>query len=516
MMAGKRPRESPSTIPFLVEETHQAITTTQRMRVLQKLMVISDGTALVKAGSMRPLCLQLGFVLNRPITIETETDQVCMVCSAIDSLYRNCREDVLLESLDDIGIELLRLLSEAWKKQKSRCKVMSIWRSISVSARGAVMLIHFPNFLPMMADALQNDTISKSMKDDVMGVLKCVSHFAHDHRLSLLEHLGGPLSRMACLVLTERSMERLSAIFRNLSLTPIVRVVMAEHSAVLTALVQLCSQGSQNTKTMRNVTSTFDNLSMETDSCMMLMLHGDGMILGVLRHLILFAPDEVVRRRCARALRLLARDKAVPILLKCTDVMHSLHHVAIHDRNADVRGEATAAYASCAAKVNVEMVIYSDVLNALRELATGSASTSVVMAFKEQVLHPGNRMAIVEHSGFLETMVKTCFEPEASLSVKECMCSALEILSQDDRIHEMMLTESVLNVLVQNAREEEATTSRDAVCALLNLASTESTRKQLVTHRGLLQTLIRYSKTCQDSVVKEKVKNTMMMLIPQI
>ena len=80
----------------------------------------------------------------------------------------------------------------------------------------------------------------------------------------------------------------------------------------------------------------------------------------------------------------------------------------------------------------------------------------------------------------------------------------------------MMLTESVLNVLVQNAREEEATTSQDAVRALLNLASNESTRKRLVTHRGLLQTLIRYSKTCQDAILKESVKNTMLMLIPQI
>ena len=516
MMACKRPRESPSTIVFLVEEAHKAVTTTQRVRLLQKLAEISDGTALIQAGIMRPLCLQLGFVLNRPITIETETDQVHMVCSAIDSLYRNCIEDVRVKSLDDIGVELLQLLSKAWKKKKSQSKVMSIWRSLSTCARGAVMIINFPNFLPMMADALQNDTVSKNIKDDAISVLKCVSHFAEDHRLSLLEQLGTPLSRMTGMMQSERSMERLSAIFRNLSSTPIVRVVMVEHSAVLTALVQLCSHGDQNTKTIRNVASIFDNLSMETDSCMMLMLHGDGMILGVLHHLLHFAADDIVRRRCARALRLLARDKAIPILLKCTNVLNSLHHVAMHDRNVGVRGEAIAAYASCAAKVNADMVIHSDVLNALKELASGPAPASVVFAFKEQVLHPGNRMAIVKHADFLETMVGTCFEPDAPPSVKECICSALEILSQDDRVRDMILTESVLNVLVQNARDEETATSEDAVRALLNLASNESTRKRLVTHRGLLQTLIRYSKTCQDVVVKESVKNAMLMLIPQI
>jgi hypothetical protein len=516
MIACKRPRESPSTILYLIEEAHQAVTTTQRVRVLERVVMISEGTPLVKAGIMRPLCLQLGFVLNRPITIETEIDQVSMVCSAIDSLYRNCREDVRLASLDDIGMELLRLLSKAWTKQKAQSKVLSIWRSISASSRGALMIVNIPNFLPMMAEALQNTVYSKSMKDDIVSVFKCVSHFADDHRLSLLEQLGTVLSRASCSVLTERSMERLSAIFRNLSLTPYVRTVMAEHSAVLTALVQLCSQGSQNTKTIRNVASTFDNLSMETDSCMMLMLHGDGMILEVLRHLLLSADDDVVRRRCARALRLLARDKAVPILLKCTYVIHSLHQVAIHDRNVDVRSEATTAYASCAAKVNAEMVFHSNVLNALREMASGPAPESVAFAFKEQALHPGNRMAIIEHAGFLESMVGMCFVPNASSSLKEYVCSALEILSQDERIREKMLTDCVLNVLVQSAREGEETVAQDAVRALLNLASTESTRKRLVTHRGLLQTLIRFSKSCQDVSAKESVKNTMLVLIPQI
>ncbi|KAI2494669.1 hypothetical protein MHU86_19848 [Fragilaria crotonensis] len=516
MIASKRPRESPSTILYLVEEAHQAVTTTQRVRVLEKIAMVSEGTPLVKAGILRPLCLQLGFVLNRSIATESETDQVSMVCSAIDSLYRNCREDVRMESLDDIGIELLRLLSKAWKNQKAQSKVVSIWRSISASARGAMMTINIPNFLPMMAEALQNNAVSKCMKGDIMSVLKCVSHFADDHRLSLLEQLGTVLSRTSCLELTERGMERLSAIFRNLSLTPNVRIVMAEHSAVLTALVQLCSKGSQNMKTIRNVTSTFDNLSMETDSCMMLLLHGDGMILEALRHLLLLADDDVVRRRCARALRFLARDKAVPILLKCTDVIHSLHQAAIHDRSVDVRSEATSAYASCAAKVNAKMAIHGDILNALRDMASGPASASVAFAFKEQVLHPGNRIAIVEHADFFETMVGKCFEPNASFSLKEYVCSALEILSQDERIRDKMLSESVLNVLVHCAREGEETTAQHAVRALLNLASTESTRKRLVTHRGLLQTLIRYSKSCRDVSAKESVKNTMLVLIPQI
>lgn len=515
MMEHKRPRDSPSSASNLVSELHQAVTTTQRGRVLQKLSYISEGTLLVKQGIMRALCLQLGFVLNRPIVLEAETDQVGMVCSVIDSLYQNCRENVREESIADIGSELLRIIVKAWKKKRLQSIILSIWRSFSACLEGAKMLIQHPEFLPIMSEVLQNDNNSKATKDETLSILKHISHYVEDHRLSLLEHLGSLLSRLTCLLLTERSLERLSAIFRNLSLTPNVRLAMTEHSGILTALVQLCSKSSQNVKTTRNVMCTIDNLSMETDACMMLLLHGDGMILGVLLHFLSAAEDDVIRRRSARALRLLARDKAVPILLNSTNVMRSLHFSALHDPSFDVRGEASTAYASCASKVNAAMTIHKEVLLALTELATGPAPASVALAFKEQVRHSVNRKAIMENTEFMDAVVGSALQPGASTSAREYVSAALEVLSQDEPLREKLLTESVLNVLVQNAREE-GVMSQDAVRALINLASTESTRKRLVTHRGLLQTLIRYSKTCQDSRAKENVKNMMLMLIPQI
>jgi hypothetical protein len=516
MIACKRPRESPSAVPSLIEEVHQAVTTTQRARVLQKLSHISEGTFLVKAGIMRALCLQLGFVLNRPVMIESETYQISMVCSVISMLYQNCRDHERTESIADIGSELLRLLAKAWKRRIPHLQMLSIWRSFSACSTGALLLIHQAAFMPVMTEVLQHEATSKTSMDEALGVLKYVAHYAEDHRLSLLEQLGTLLSRLSCVLLTERSMERLSAIFRNLSLTPNVRLAMAEHSNVLTALVQLCSQGNQNCKTIRNVTCTLDNLSMETDSSMMLLLHGDGIILGVLLHLLTAAEDDVVRRRSARALRLLARDKAVPILLKSTNVMHSLHYAATHDPSCDVRSEATNAYAICAAKVNANMHIHAEVLNALTELAMGPAVTWVVLAFKEQVENPCNRMAVVENAELMARIVGAALQADASTLLKEHVSSALEILSEDEKIREKLVTELVLNVLVQNARDDDSATSRDAIRALLNLASTESTRKRLVTHRGLLQTLIRYSKACQDAGDKERVKNTILVLIPQI
>jgi hypothetical protein len=534
-MAMKRPRgcslsQTSAEVGMMVSELHQAVTTTQRRRVLQKVLHLTEslGTVLVEAGAMRALCLQLGFVLNRPLVGDRENDQVGMVCCAMDSLYHNCAEHAREECVEDIGTELIQLLVKVWKKRRDcgQLTILSIWRLVSASVTGASTLINHSDFLVIMAEVLENDDTSKSVKDETLGILKSISHYAEDHRLLLLQHLGPLLSRLPCMLLTDRSLERLSAIFRNLALTPTVRLAMAEHSGILSALVQMCSAhqqaGGRNMKTIRNVLCTLDSLSLEADSCMLLLLHGDGMILGVLLHFLSTAAgDDVVRRRSARALRLLARDKAVPILLNSTNVLSALYHAALHDISLDVRGEATTAYASCVAKVNADMALHPHVLACLVDLAAGPAQESVALAFKEQVQHAPNRLSIVKNSEFMAAMSCIALQRGASTTARELISSGLELLSRDEAMREELLTEPVLDVLVHNAREQQqqegaSVMSRDAIRALLNLASNESTRKRLVTHKGLLQVLIRFTASCQDADAKENVKKTMLMLIPQM
>lgn len=522
-MASKRPRDTLSQASEeaggMVSELHQAVTTTQRRRVLQKLLHLSEtmGSILVEGGVMRALCLQLGFVLNRPIVLDSEGDQIGMVCCAIDSLYRNCADAARQESITDIGEEMFQVLNKVWKKKRSSGKLtlLSIWRSFSACSQGAEILMKQHEFLPILNEVLDSETSSKAVKDETLGIIKNMSHYAPDYRLSMLEQLGTQLARQACLLLTDRSSERLSAIFRNLALTPSVRLAMAEHPGVLSALIKLCSKADCPPKIRRNVLCTLDSLSMETDSCMLLLLHGDGMILGVLLHFLTSSKDEVIRRRSARALRLLARDKAVPILLNSTNVMQCLFDAAVNDVSIDVRGEATTAFASCAAKMKAGMPIHAQVLRCLAQLARGPASESVAMAVKEQVQHPPNRPCIVNDAELLGALSDMSLRSSASTTSREHVSSAFEMLSRAETTRELLVIDPVLNALIQNT-QTEGSTCRDAVSALLNLASAESTRKRLVTHTGLLQALIRYTAACQDAGDKESVKTTMLMLIPQL
>lgn len=540
--------QTSAEVGLMVSELHQAVTTTQRRRVLQKVLHLTEslGTILVEAGAMRALCLQLGFVMNRPAvpiksvistTGEIE-DQIGMVCCAMDSLYQNCAEYVREESVQDIGTELIQLLIKVWKKKRQcgQLTILSIWRLVSASVSGSSALILNPDFLPIMAEVLENHEISKSVKDETLGTLKYITHFAEDHRLLVLQHLGPLLARLGCSLLTDRSTERLSAIFRNLALTPSVRLAIAENSGILSALVQLCSTqrhqqqltsgGPNNAKTLRNVLCTLDSLSLETDSCMLLLLHGDGMILGLLLHFLCTAGNEdVVRRRAARALRLLARDKAVPILLNSTNVLNALYFAAMHDASLDVRGEATIAYASCAARVNADLPEHSDIMACLTDLSVGPAQEAVASAFLEQVHHAANRAPIVQDSEFMTAMMCIALQRGASTSSKEHISGGLAILSEEEELREDLMTEPVLNVLVHNARESQQRheggvtnlTSRNSISTLLNLASSnESTRRRLVTHKGLLQVLIRFTSSCQDADAKENVKKTMLKLIPQL
>jgi BMFP domain-containing protein YqiC len=374
------------------------------------------------------------------------------------------------------------------------------------------MLVQDYDLLQILAQVLEIDPASKALVDEVVGIFKYLTHYAPDHRLSTLERYGRHLSQLPLIITSDRTCERLSAIYRNLALTPSVRLVMAEHSHVLTALIQMCSQSRGNHKTIRNVLSTLESLGMDADSCMLLLLHSDGVILNLLLHFLSFSNDEVVRRRSARALRLLARDKAVPILLQYTNVLQALFSAATGDDSLDVRREAASAYTSCASKVPSEMTtIHKQVLESLTELAQGPAYESVALAFKHQAEISQNRTSLVANEDFLIQVSAIALRHDVGTLAKEYIVSALERLSGDVTVRHALVMPHILTVLVQNASVP------GAVQALLQLASiSPDTRKRLVTHRGLLQALISFTATCADHGDKENVKNTMLLLIPAL
>jgi len=535
----KRSRKEISASPVLgidaetlVSQLNQAVTRESRHKVLSSLFqqvgYNSDTRScrhvcfvglLVEAGAVNALCLQLGFVLNKRDTSSEELEGICRALG----LLLHCTDQIREVSLREVGPDLIVLLVKAIQRAdcSTRREIVSVWHSAANCNTGVAVMIQCRGLMYSISMVLQDAEQCKEATMVSLGLLKRLTYSAEEPRLQILEQ-PGMLTCLAGLPFTisnEKAMEWLSSVFRNLAVTPSARVVMAQNTQVLSALIRLASQG--NRRTTRNMLCTLDCLMMESDYCVGMVMHGDGTLLNVLKRLVVEESDEVVRRRAARALRLLARDKAIPLLINDASLMDTLASCALNDATREVRMEAANAFASCASLVRAPMPQHDAVLKSLTSLAkeTRVMPEVVAKALKEQALHPMNRVPMANHMGLLAALASIAMEELDSVAAKGYAISALHHLSTEEVNQEKMATSEVLEALVKNAldRNHEAREIRDhAMNALLNLSSIESNLKRMATQEGLLKAFVQYAATAPETESKGAVKKVIMALVPLI
>lgn len=419
-----------------------------------------------------------------------------------------------------IGPEFVRLTVQSLSKCQitttttSRLPelVLSLWRTCGRCVQGSLILAKARSVLKYLIQILLGQQSSQHLQLESLGVLKQLTFYAEERRLDILE-CGGMVKALTHTPFSDKGDERLSAILRNLALTPSVRLIMAQDPAILSCMIRLCSQSNQ--RTVRNVISTIDSLAMEPDSAISIVLHGDGVVLTVLIRLTMDSQDHVVRRRSARAVRLLARDRATPLLVNDNSLMNALSHCALHDLCQDVRREAAEAYASCANLVRAPMPTHTGVLQSLTNLAQKpEAPEAVARAMKQQALCPENRVPMADHAGLLPALAEIALREGISHGCREAVSTALHDLSSAEPNLEKMAIDSVLQALVRNALHPSEDLSRRAVNTLMNLASLPSNRKSMVLHDGLLQALMLYAASNSDATRKANVKKAILTLVP--
>lgn len=475
----------------------------------------------MQAGAVQALCLQLGYILNK-LSSEEELELLCRALDILHHCSRSVRESSLREIGSDLFVLLRRAIAQGQRRSTAR-EIISIWHTCSGSALGAHMLLKCDALLSTIVGVLldENDVATET-KLEALGLVKNLSYYAEDHRSVLLEHPGmlTCLSRLPFSRLCENAMERLSAVFRNLAVAPNTRKIMTQQHDLLNALIRLSS--SANRRTTRNTLSTILSLTMEADSCTLLVMHGEGILLSVLARFVLKEDDQVVRRRAARALRFLARDKGARLIMCDALLMDTLSQSALHDNSHEVRFEASEAFACCAANIQAPMPHHNAVLHALMKLATDGdfvVADAVARALKEQARHPINRVCMANHDGLLSALSKKALCEVSSIIAKENATCALRDLCTNLPLWNCITTKTVLAALVKNAMEQsdESRTVREyAVGALVNLASLASNRKRMVTYTGLLNALLHFAATSSDSAAKSAVKKVILVLVADL
>ena len=473
---------------------------------------------LVECGAIHALCLQLGFVANKISSGETEELQGILT---LIHLLCQCDEKVIEQPLDEIGSDLYDLMVRVLKKSQNDEKknekiiqsILYTWHLLASHAERSIKMLTCQGLVGALVYILRRETVHADVNIEAIGIVKHLTYFAENYRVHLLDYpdLIPSLSRLTFTNMHEISIERLSAIFRNLACTTQARKGMVTQSIILAALVQL-SKGTSR-RTTRNLLFTLGSLAMEPDSAMPMILFGEGMLVTVLVMFLGANEDETTRRQAARALRLLARDKAAALLSRIHPLLDRLSDVALYDSSQSVRLDATEAFANCAAYIQSPMPNHDSILASLAQLSSGPAPDAVAKALKEQATVPVNRPRMAESVDLLSALAKLALRDHTSNISKEHVANVLLQLSNDEGNREKMVTEQVLTSLVKTCQQNGI--REIAVLSLLNLASVESNRKGMASHFGLLRSLVQFVASNSPSPsLKNDVKKTIVMLVP--
>jgi hypothetical protein len=535
--------------------------------------------------------MHLSGTLNRGLrSIEQDaslaTEVLDLLLRIIDVLLRSRPELVTDVSLENVGKEVLKFLPEAYQhiafSNNSNSSgsagaticlsITSIWHSYSSSSLGTLMLLQHPDTLRMLIEILSPRRHTVLMDGDTkalvvlecLGLLKNLTYYGEDHRRSMVEHfeLMSTLTSLTSNSMAtsqgghDKTMERLSAVFRNLALSSDVRLLLAQKANVLTALVRLAA-GSRNNRSvncsyghiLRNVLSAWSSLAMDGQSINIMLFHGDGMLVKQLKRFLSVSDDVVVCKRSARTIRLLARENASPAvsILHDAELLQILSQRAMCDADEGVRTECQEAFARCAGLVRAPMEQYDAVLDTLSKMtaattfgniiAPGPPSTQttpingvsaeiVTRALRDQAQHPENRMAMGARKDLVEGLANILSRQQALNVAKDNVCYTLLDLSKESYNHAVLassptlLAAMVTFLLERPAASLSLTTQlmRQAIVqSILNLAQSPTTWKMLAKQTSMIRCLLQFvSATTTDADLKILVKAVILQLASEL
>ena len=577
----KRPRESSAgnssnydEVQDVLDSIQQALTTKQRLATLWQLrqsVTAKDSStesslqqtsqvdipkinSFVQAGVLPALALQLGYCLQRQFCTPQE---IQLLLQTID-LFLRCSSDVEQQKevlIHKLGRSFVELVVQAVHYCRSSAAAVtfavSILHCLSGSVSGTLLISKCRPGLLWLVELLKmlrgsNKDLSADDAEaillDALGCLKNLTYFGEDCRSELL-HVPGlstaltdlPPVLLSSTNCNSKALERLSAVWRNLAVSPNTRVLLAQQPDMLTVLSELVSTQQQITSSnrstvLRNVLKTLVSLAMEVDSAILIIFHGDGILLKAMKRLLIDDTDAVVRQRAARTLRLLVSESSAPVLIHDVDLMDRLSHIALHDDSPKVRLEAAEAFARCASLVQSPMPQHQAILEALVHLANCCCSHRTVSmnvlarVLKEQASHVNNRAPMVHRDPLLEALASIALSAEASRMAKDDVCSALKDLATEESNRVLLATPRILEALVHSTTVSGRSTTtvvrgtrrENAVLAMVYLASLAANRTKMVNHGNLLQSLIHFCATATGSNTKDQVKKVIVMLVSEI
>ena len=476
-------------------------------------------------GMASTLCLQLGYILNKGTN---DGSNIVSIMSVLSLVYQ-CSDKTREKSFNQIGSELVDVICKSfWNARHIKTfeqlsnHIANILKLLSRLRSASILMASQKDILTLIQHILMIKTNNKSAKVEAVATLKNMSFYAEEYRSSMFQHpsLMDSLIRMCMDDGDEIGKEHSSAVIRNLAMAPDTKKNMAEHQSLMDTLVYLTDD--HNIKAKRNAISTIGSLAIEEENSVLFVTHGEGIIVKIMTTLVERDEDCVIRRRAARILRSFGQRDAIKVLGDYQGIIDTLCRVAIEDSNTDTQVEAIEALSCYISNIN-EMTLSNDkVIDSMIKIAKTTPSPTcmeiLVRSLNTISMFDSQRKSLIDHEHLLNALSMLSSDPKATAACQECGMCALYNLSCEVENREKMVCKSVLYSLTLTVANDFANqeAQKYAVMTLVNLAELEQNRKCMSIENNLLKGLLQYVIDTEDSMLKDRVKKTLMELIPLI
>ena len=486
----------------------------------------------IQQGMATALCMHMDQVWNNG-DLETNHQSSRIILHILSSTFK-CSDSVREKTFRDLGTTfvpyILSVMESIWSPcvRDSSCAsvffAMEIIRSFSRLQSASLEFMRNARLMSLLENLISGSVSEYfiSLRVGALAILKNISFYAEDFRFEILERRS--LIEAVLIAAIRRdgdeSREYASAILRNLAMAPDTKEEMVVFPVLLEAIVSLLSD--PNPKTRRNAVSAIGSISIAEDNSLILVLHGDGAILNILLRLMRFDDDYVIRRRAARALKLIGRRDTVEMLVNYHGMIEALTDVAINDANWETQIEATETLACYASHLQETVGCSETIIHSLLKICTRTTQSAcleiVLKVVKELTLNQDNLSYMMNISSFLPTIISVIRKSSATNAVVEHASGALFNISKNPEQRSKMASRQVFSALafIASKNSEIPQAQMSAVGTIVNLATVPESRKCMATEMGLLKSLMQYATRTQDLELKNDVKSAIMVLIPAL
>lgn len=569
----------------IVESVQSATTTKQRLMALRSLETalnrpefgfISNhvsfeaatpsrtkeikAAVLLRAGILNSIAFQLHVLIHRHGSALEETRLICR-CLALLCELCNSVERELVPAFEKLGVPFLRLLTEifAYAKQQEATShthqmigpeislsLLKVLNGLSACPSGALFLQKCANLVQCLVSVISNVAVHTNVALESLSALKNLTYYEEDSRLPLLAQHGfytGIANLSVRSHVPTKILQRISSILKNLTVDAECRSQLTRQPTVASALVRLALTTQRNRhdeifrddleRLKRNVLDVLVALLMDDDFGLVLILHGDGVLLDILRR-FLDSSDESIRKRASTAIRLVTRDVAIPIIVQNLELMQTLTEASLTDTCEFVRRDTAEVFRKCIAQSddNRQTDYHDAILDVLCCLANsipipltgtqdvGPSLEILCEALKHQSKNTHVRKLLLNRTRLLQILSETMvYQPSRSASSDAA--EALLHMSEDKELVEMFLRHDIglVGALIYRLSDFSICQQgkNQVLKTLINCSMPIETRKLYARYPMLVQTLILATRSVSErSKLRSSLKSAIAVLVSEL